>query len=143
MNVFGRINGHGAVVLRTHVLVLVLAVRLLASVLPMPIAPSASADVTALAGLFGALTICHADGRTNTAPGQVPSPHSGDHACDCGLCPICHVLAAPALLPVNAAELSPFLTPRVRSHAMPPPSTGPPSLLRASASPRGPPGVSV
>jgi hypothetical protein len=143
MNAFGRMNGHGARVRRTHVLVLVLAVRLLASVLPMPVAASAGADSTALAGLFDAQAICHADGRVDTSPGQAPSKHPAGHAHDCGLCPICHVLAAPALLPVGEAELSPRLTPRVRSRAMPPPSTGPPAILRASTSPRGPPSVSV
>jgi hypothetical protein len=53
------------------------------------------------------------------------------------------VLGAPVLLPIDQAMLAAPPAPRQRLHALVPPATGPPAVLRAATSPRGPPSASV
>jgi hypothetical protein len=125
---------------RVLLIVLVLAIRLTASSLPMPFAGPADGP---FGGILADAAICHTADSGDALPGHAPSPHPAGHEHDCGLCPICHVMATPALLPLAAVALPPPLIPREGRQALLPPATGPPAVLRAAASPRGPPASSV
>jgi hypothetical protein len=122
---------------RMLILLLVLAIRTAASLLPM-----AGADDQASGNLVAFLArqaICHAGGATDDGQSHHPAQH--DH--DCDLCPICQLMAAPLLSPASTAWLPPRAIAVTIRLADLPPATGPPLRLRSAASPRGPPAVSV
>ena len=102
---------------------LLLFSRLIAPVAAMPAPVPHGIDALALQ------TICHGDG-----PGQTdPSDHR-----DCLLCPACHLVSQAVLpTPVASAPLPPSTDIAVAAPL--PPATGPPSRVRATAQPTGPP----
>lgn len=90
-----------------------------------------------LAGLLGEVPICHADaGPAPAVPEPGGRPAIPVH--DCALCPVCQLVAAPALLPAASWMPNPLQAGAVQV-ALPPPSTGPPQPGRYAARPRGPP----
>jgi hypothetical protein len=121
---------------------LMLAIRLAAAVMPMPAADPVRGPSDAVAALLGAQTICHAGNPQDAGPHRQDPAHPADHGHDCGICPICHVMATP-ILAAAAAALAPPPGVAATAPAALPPATGPPQVLRTAASPRGPPTRSV
>ncbi|MDT7951557.1 MAG: hypothetical protein RQ966_08645 [Acetobacteraceae bacterium] len=98
------------------------------------------APAMAMPNDFGgpAIPICHA-AASGKAPGS--TDHPGQH--ECLLCPACH-LVAHAALPMPASPGVPVPTLAAIGIAAPlPPATGPPSAIRATAQPTGPPSLSA
>jgi len=102
---------------------LLLFSRLIAPVAAMP------APVPHGIAALALQTICHGDG-----PGQTDQ---SDHR-DCLVCPACHLVSHAVLpTPVAPTPLPPFTVIAVAAPL--PPATGPPSRVRATAQPTGPP----
>jgi hypothetical protein len=127
---------------------LVLVVRLAGSLVPMPMDDPAQAlasqnPLVARAFAVAGLAICHADdaGGTRADHNPVQPPDRRDH--DCGLCPICHFLAASALPQAGMSVPRPILFARQYLPGQPPPATGPPRAQRDAARPRAPPILSA
>jgi hypothetical protein len=120
--------------------ILVLAIRLAVGVIPMSPAGAASA---APAGAWAGEVICHAADPSDATPNQPPSQPPAHHDHDCGLCPICHFLAASALPSGDGPAVSPVDIGAVEPPAPLPPATGPPQAHRQAARPRGPPALSA
>jgi hypothetical protein len=110
--------------------------------LAIPAHAISGSDVTPRGGLadwLATISICHAAADAEPAP-AAPEP-SGEPAIpmgDCALCPVCHVAAAPVLLPAATWHPIPFSVVAVQFVPLPP-STGPPRPERYAAPPRGPP----
>jgi hypothetical protein len=122
---------------------LVLAIWLAASSLPMPQADPAGAGAQSIAALLAGQTICHAIDPHDGGPsrhGPIRPPGRGH---DCGMCPICHFMGTLVLAPapdgVLAAPVA-FAMDRLRPA---PTATAPPPAPLTSGRPRGPPVISV
>ena len=123
--------------------VLVLMIRLTTPLLPMSVDEPIRLPTGSLAALLGEQPICHAGAATDDTPDQAPANHPLGHEHDCGLCPICHLVAAPMLISRGVAALvAPIVIDRIRQ-ALLPPATGPPQQPRTAAQPRAPPAPSV
>lgn len=84
------------------------------------------------------IPICHSD-ASGEAPGS--TDHSSQY--DCLFCPACH-LVSHAALPVPASPGVPLPTMVAIGIAAPlPPASGPPSPIRTTAQPTGPPSISA
>ena len=120
--------------------VLLLAIRLAASSLPMPMDAVSSRGV---ASLLDAVQICHAGKAGDESPSPAPSRAPPGHEHDCGLCPICAAVALFVPPAGNGAPHWVLATGEVVAYGvLEPPATGPP-IRPGAASPRGPPGTSV
>jgi hypothetical protein len=138
-----RTSRTGASMPRMLVALLVLTIWLAAPLLLMPLASPVAGTSDAVTALLAAQTICHAGDPHDVGSDRRGPAHPADHGHDCGMCPICHVMGTPILAPTAFAALAP---PPGLAEAAPvalPPATGPPPVLRAAASPRGPPARSV
>jgi len=127
---------------------LVLVVRLAGSLVPMSMddpaqASTAREPLSAQIADFAELAICHADDAPGSPPGHVPAQHPDRRDHDCGLCPICHFLAASALPAEGVSTPRPLVIARQHLPGQPPPATGPPRAQREAARPRAPPILSV
>lgn len=121
---------------------LLLALFALAFRLALPgLWPAGSADD--LVRLLGDAPICHSGGAATAAPdtGERPAPPAVP-AHECALCPVCHIAAAPALLPTPVLVMGSGPVGRA-GIAWHPPSTGPPRHDRYAVRPRGPPATRV
>lgn len=118
---------------------LALVLRLAISGFPMPIG-MAGQTASLIQGL-DEVPICHG-GAADASSNQEPSGDPAIPAHDCALCPVCHLAAAPALLPAAAWIMTPRPAGRA-GMALRPPSTGPPQHDRYAARPRGPPALRV
>jgi hypothetical protein len=115
---------------------LVLAIRLAAGLMPMSPAGAAASE-------WAGAVICHAADPADAAPHQAPAQPPGHHDHDCGVCPICHFLAASALPSGGAPAVSPTDLGAVEPPPTLPPPTGPPQTHRHAARPRAPPALSA
>jgi hypothetical protein len=117
--------------------VLVLVVRLGASLVPMPM------DTPAQAAWGDGIVICHADATDPGPSGDAPARHPFGHPHECGLCPVCHFLAAAALQADGPPLAGPRTSLRPQPQAWLPQATGPPIAARQAARPRAPPAFSA
>jgi hypothetical protein len=129
--------------IRTLLAVLVLLMRASAPGMALPV--TGGADAASLAALLGGDAICHAGGDQDSdrSPAAPVPGHTPGHAHDCGLCPACHLLGAPALPAGGVAVIPPLAVWTTQRLAALPPATGPPQARRTAARPRGPPSLSV
>ena len=81
--------------------------------------------------------ICHAD-----APAAPDGPSQPDHT-DCQLCPACHLASHAAFPTPTTPAVPPPPVEAISIGAPLPPATGPPSRVRATAQPTGPPSLSA
>ena len=106
--------------------VFVLMIRLTTPLLPMSVDEPIRLPTGSLAAVLGEQPICHAGAATDDTPDQAPANHPLGHEHDCGLCPICHLVATPMLISRGVAALAaPIVIDRIRQ-ALLPPATGPP-----------------
>ena len=114
---------------RSLSLLAVLCQLLAAVLLPIPGANAAPGTLAATAGV-----ICHAGDGTGPAQDHAPV----HHPVECALCPICLVVALPAL--VSPPPALPALVARLLDATLPPALAGPVAgVRRLAAQPRGPP----
>ena len=134
-----RKDGH---TLRVLLAVLVLVGQMLAPGLRASMDAALAGD--APAWLLAQTVICHSDSGTGggaTLPEK--SPHRPASAHDCALCPVCHSVGAAILVPqVAGVPMAPTAM-RSAQPGLPPPPTGPPGQVRATAQPRAPPFVFI
>ena len=110
---------------------LALVLRMAVAALPMP------GEMAGWTGVLDGAPICHA-GNDDASGVHKPAGTPGAPSHDCALCPVCHLIGAPALpsvaawvpvfRPFGTAALTPTLT-----------AIAPPRHDRYAARPRGPP----
>ena len=132
--------------LRVLLAILVLVGQMLAPGLRVSMDAAIAGDTPAW--LLAQSAICHSDDGTGDGTGSgatVPekSPHKPGSAHDCVLCPVCHSVGLAILVPQGAGgPMAPAPT-RSAQPGLPPPITGPPGQVRATARPRAPPFVFI